>query len=101
MQDTDTAEPEPEPEKPDPNVELIRESARLFLRNLAYDVTDADLEPIFAPFGKLDEVCNTLPTPFSHPPIHPLSMPSCAIVHALAECSNDDYPDRDSLCKSK
>ncbi|KAI2788936.1 Multiple RNA-binding domain-containing protein 1 [Penicillium oxalicum] len=56
MQDTDTAEPEPEPEKPDPNVELIRESARLFLRNLAYDITDADLEPIFAPFGKLDEI---------------------------------------------
>lgn len=44
------------PERPDPNVDLIRDSARLFLRNLAYDTTDADLQPLFAPFGKLDEV---------------------------------------------
>ncbi|KAF7713794.1 Uncharacterized protein PECH_002748 [Penicillium ucsense] len=56
MQDADTGEPSPEPGKTDPNVELIRDSARLFLRNLAYDITDADLEPIFAPFGKLDEI---------------------------------------------
>ncbi|KAJ5157064.1 Multiple RNA-binding domain-containing protein 1 [Penicillium canariense] len=47
---------EPTPEQPDTNVDLIRDSARLFLRNLAYDTTDADLQPLFAPFGKLDEV---------------------------------------------
>ncbi|CEJ54075.1 Putative Multiple RNA-binding domain-containing protein [Penicillium brasilianum] len=44
------------PERPDPNVDLIRDSARLFVRNLAYDTTDADLQPLFAPFGKLDEI---------------------------------------------
>ncbi|KAJ5679149.1 Multiple RNA-binding domain-containing protein 1 [Penicillium macrosclerotiorum] len=45
-----------EPEQPDANVELIRDSARLFVRNLAYDMTDADLQPLFSPFGKLDEI---------------------------------------------
>jgi multiple RNA-binding domain-containing protein 1 len=48
------------PERPDPNVDLIRDSARLFVRNLAYDTTDADLQPLFAPFGKLDEVSDLL-----------------------------------------
>lgn len=38
------------------NIDLIRESARLFVRNLAYDTTDGDLEPLFAEYGKLDEV---------------------------------------------
>ena len=38
------------------DVELIRISGRLFLRNLAYDATEADLETVFAPFGKIDEV---------------------------------------------
>jgi multiple RNA-binding domain-containing protein 1 len=40
----------------DADVELIRTSGRLFLRNLAYGATETDLEPIFAPFGKIDEV---------------------------------------------
>ncbi|CAG7921434.1 unnamed protein product [Penicillium olsonii] len=40
----------------DPNVDLIRNSARLFLRNLAYDTTESDLQPIFERFGKLEEV---------------------------------------------
>ncbi|KAK9849355.1 hypothetical protein MYU51_014657 [Penicillium brevicompactum] len=40
----------------DPNVDLIRNSARLFLRNLAYDTTEADLQPIFERFGKLEEI---------------------------------------------
>ena len=43
------------PEK-DENVDLIHSSARLFLRNLPYDLTEADLQPLFAPFGKLEEV---------------------------------------------
>ncbi|OKL59668.1 Multiple RNA-binding domain-containing protein 1 [Talaromyces atroroseus] len=38
------------------DIELIRISGRLFLRNLAYGATDADLEKIFAPFGKIDEI---------------------------------------------
>ncbi|KAJ5308751.1 hypothetical protein N7508_004130 [Penicillium antarcticum] len=49
----------PEPEVPapeDPNLDLIRNSARLFLRNLAYDTTEADLQPLFERFGKIDEI---------------------------------------------
>lgn len=85
------------PQRPDPNVDLIRDSARLFLRNLAYDTTDADLQPLFAPFGKLDEVSCLFLLFFLPPPI----MLPCAFAPALAECSYDDYPDRDSLCKCK
>lgn len=40
----------------DPNLDLIRKSARLFLRNLAYDTTESDLQPIFERFGKIEEV---------------------------------------------
>lgn len=40
----------------DQNIDLIRVSARLFVRNLAYDIGEADLQPLFAPFGKIDEV---------------------------------------------
>lgn len=40
----------------DQNVDLIRISARLFLRNLAYDIREDDLQPLFAPFGKIEEV---------------------------------------------
>lgn len=57
-QDTKEQEDEETGEVPenDPNVELIRSSARLFIRNLPYDTTDTDLEPSFAPFGKVEEV---------------------------------------------
>ncbi|EKV11275.1 Nucleotide-binding, alpha-beta plait [Penicillium digitatum] len=40
----------------DPNVDLIRNSARLFLRNLAYDTTESDLQPIFERFGNIEEI---------------------------------------------
>ncbi|KAJ5543480.1 hypothetical protein N7535_005904 [Penicillium sp. DV-2018c] len=40
----------------DPNIDLIRASARLFLRNLAYDTTESDLQPIFDRFGKIEEI---------------------------------------------
>ncbi|KAJ5455344.1 hypothetical protein N7475_010465 [Penicillium sp. IBT 31633x] len=40
----------------DPNLDLIRKSARLFLRNLAYDTTESDLQPIFERFGKIEEI---------------------------------------------
>ncbi|KAK5795885.1 hypothetical protein VI817_005170 [Penicillium citrinum] len=43
-------------EEQNKNIELIRDSARLFVRNLAYDTTDADLQPLFAEYGKLEEV---------------------------------------------
>ncbi|KAJ6101997.1 hypothetical protein N7486_004424 [Penicillium sp. IBT 16267x] len=38
------------------NIELIRDSARLFLRNLSYDLKEADLHPLFSPFGKTEEI---------------------------------------------
>lgn len=51
--DDDAARTTPEH---DQNVDLIRASARLFLRNLAYDIREEDLQPLFAPFGKIEEV---------------------------------------------
>lgn len=61
------------------DVELIRISGRLFLRNLAYDATETDLETVFAPFGKIDEVS--------------------LIFHYVDTFqdsrSHDDHPDRD------
>lgn len=46
----------PEQPKRDENIDLIRNSARLFVRNLPYDATEGDLEPIFLPFGRIEEV---------------------------------------------
>ncbi|KAJ9247378.1 hypothetical protein DTO207G8_8158 [Paecilomyces variotii] len=43
-------------EENDANIELINNSARLFVRNLPYDATEADLDPIFSPFGKTEEI---------------------------------------------
>ncbi|RAH79566.1 pre-rRNA processing protein Mrd1 [Aspergillus japonicus CBS 114.51] len=40
----------------DTNIENIRISARLFVRNLAYDTSDSDLQPIFSPFGQIEEI---------------------------------------------
>ena len=45
-----------EPQEVDTNIENIRISARLFVRNLSYDTEESDLEPVFAPFGKIEEV---------------------------------------------
>ncbi|KAI9374827.1 hypothetical protein BJX61DRAFT_532088 [Aspergillus egyptiacus] len=44
------------PAEVDTNIENIRISARLFVRNLSYETTESDLEPVFAPFGKLEEI---------------------------------------------
>jgi multiple RNA-binding domain-containing protein 1 len=44
-------------ESTDANVDSISASGRLFIRNLPYSATDADLQEIFSPFGKLEEVC--------------------------------------------
>ena len=58
-EDDDEEEQEDAPqttEEQNKNIELIRDSARLFVRNLAYDTTDADLQPLFAEYGKLEEV---------------------------------------------
>lgn len=40
----------------DINIENIRISARLFIRNLSYETRESDLEPLFSPFGKTEEV---------------------------------------------
>lgn len=68
----------------DLNVESIRNSARLFVRNLPYDAKEADLETLFSPFGKTEEVSYiTAPLP------------------SISDgCSNDDIPDRDIRCKA-
>ncbi|KAJ5278782.1 Multiple RNA-binding domain-containing protein 1 [Penicillium angulare] len=56
----DETEDSPEEDRISPekakNIELIKDSARLFLRNLAYDLKEADLQPLFAPFGKTEEI---------------------------------------------
>jgi multiple RNA-binding domain-containing protein 1 len=58
--DDDVVEEIPDREEQEPiddqNIDLIRASARLFLRNLAYDIKEDDLQPLFAPYGKLEEV---------------------------------------------
>ena len=91
------SEPRGAPESPeDPNLDLIRNSARLFLRNLAYDTTEADLQPLFERFGKIEEVspCSILLLPC------PISQGLLAF-QPLSQCSNDDFPDRDIRCKSR
>jgi multiple RNA-binding domain-containing protein 1 len=40
----------------DGNFDLIRTTGRLFVRNLPYAASEADLGPIFSKFGKIDEV---------------------------------------------
>lgn len=89
--DDDAAQTTPEH---DQNVDLIRASARLFLRNLAYDIREEDLQPLFAPFGKIEEVSASLPyyTPSRR------KVPVC-FAHT-GECSHDEFPDRDIRCKA-
>jgi len=43
-------------EKPDADIQTIRSSMRLFVRNLPYDVKNEDLEAEFASYGNLEEV---------------------------------------------
>lgn len=42
----------------------ILKTGRLFIRNLVYGITEADLREIFSPYGPLSEVF--IPTPFFH-----------------------------------
>ncbi|KAL4989503.1 hypothetical protein BDW68DRAFT_156435 [Aspergillus falconensis] len=49
----------------DTNIENIRISARLFIRNLSYETTELDLEPVFSPFGKIEEIHVAFDTRFS------------------------------------
>ncbi|CEL05976.1 Putative Multiple RNA-binding domain-containing protein 1 [Aspergillus calidoustus] len=54
-----------EPQEVDTNIENIRISARLFVRNLSYDTEESDLEPVFAPFGKIEEIHVAFDTRFT------------------------------------
>lgn len=80
-EDTEMAEAEEQAEEHDPNVELVRNSARLFVRNLPYDTTETDLEPTFSPFGKVDEVSSFFFFWHFTPPY---------LVIVYQGCSNDD-----------
>ncbi|KAE8379140.1 hypothetical protein BDV26DRAFT_260141 [Aspergillus bertholletiae] len=60
----DAVEPTKAPEV-DTNIENIRISARLFVRNLSYDTKESDLEPVFAPFGRIEEIHVAFDTRFS------------------------------------
>lgn len=60
-QSRDEADTQDEPQSQDEparstDVEAVRTSMRLFLRNLSYDVKDADLEAEFESFGSIEEV---------------------------------------------
>jgi multiple RNA-binding domain-containing protein 1 len=67
-------------DKPDPTIEAIRATGRLFVRNLPYTATEDDLRKHFAAHGALKEVCFQFFPSF------------------FAPCFRDEYPDRDSLC---
>jgi multiple RNA-binding domain-containing protein 1 len=58
------AEPEEKRESPDPkaepSIEAIQKTSRLFLRNLAYRVTEEDLTECFEKFGKIKQVRSIL-----------------------------------------
>ncbi|KAF4236458.1 hypothetical protein CNMCM6805_007564 [Aspergillus fumigatiaffinis] len=45
-----------EEEEVDTNIEHIHLSSRLFVRNLPYDASESDLEPVFSKFGKVEEI---------------------------------------------
>ncbi|KAL4822036.1 hypothetical protein BDW67DRAFT_189857 [Aspergillus spinulosporus] len=49
----------------DTNIENIRISARLFIRNLSYETKESDLEPVFSPFGKIEEIHVAFDTRFT------------------------------------
>ncbi|KAK2801250.1 Multiple RNA-binding domain-containing protein 1 [Emmonsiellopsis sp. PD_5] len=54
--ETKTPELPDEDEPHDANIDQIRETGRLFVRNLLYNSSESDLEPVFSPFGKIDEL---------------------------------------------
>ncbi|KII90259.1 hypothetical protein PLICRDRAFT_40464 [Plicaturopsis crispa FD-325 SS-3] len=73
----------PVQEETDPVKQTLLQTSRLFVRNLAFSCTDADLTELFAPFGAISQV---------HVPLDPVSkqpkglayvtfaQPSCAVA---------------------
>ncbi|KAG6916876.1 hypothetical protein DXG01_004785 [Tephrocybe rancida] len=49
---------EPEPPK-NPTIETILQTARLFVRNLAFSCTDIDLQELFSPFGEISQLTSS------------------------------------------
>ncbi|KAJ7688673.1 hypothetical protein B0H17DRAFT_1160253 [Mycena rosella] len=60
-----------EPPK-DPTTETILQTSRLFVRNLAFSCTDADLLEFFSPFGEISQV---------HIPLDPVSKQSKGLAY--------------------
>ncbi|KAJ7771764.1 hypothetical protein B0H16DRAFT_1451806 [Mycena metata] len=60
-----------EPPK-DPTTETILQTSRLFVRNLAFSCTDADLLEFFSPFGEISQV---------HIPLDPVSKQSKGVAY--------------------
>lgn len=57
---TPHAEEEREDDVPDKDIEAVRSTMRLFVRNLSYDVSYEDLEAEFSSFGNLEQVSLSL-----------------------------------------
>lgn len=55
----------------DTNIDNIKLSARLFVRNLAYDLRENDLQPLFSPYGKTEEVSTQFFFSVPNPPSPP------------------------------
>lgn len=68
---------------PDANIDTIRDTGRLFVRNLPYNASEADLSSIFSPFGKVEEVRYLSP---------------CIFLLLYDHTLYDDHPDRDIRC---
>ncbi|EPQ63912.1 Bgt-4287 [Blumeria graminis f. sp. tritici] len=60
-------------------MDSIRKTARLFVRNLPYTASEADLRSHFLPYGPMEEVC-------------------VYIFLAIPIMPHDEFPDRDILC---
>ncbi|KAG5643857.1 hypothetical protein DXG03_009541 [Asterophora parasitica] len=54
---TQNEQPQPQPEPPvNPTIDTILQTARLFIRNLAFSCTDVDLLELFQPYGDISQV---------------------------------------------
>lgn len=67
----------------DVTMEAIKSNGRLFIRNLPYTATEAEVREHLSKYGALEEVCRMQET-----------FPSSSHFH-------DEHPDRDSLCQGK
>ncbi|KAF7335305.1 Multiple RNA-binding domain-containing protein 1 [Mycena sanguinolenta] len=71
--------PPAEPPK-DPTTETILQTSRLFVRNLAFSCTDADILELFSPFGEISQV---------HIPLDPVSKQSKGVAYVtFAQAAN-------------